>query len=58
MNIVPQNYNNLLKNIILNTFSSNLESILYNSINDSNSVFNYVNLLSNLDNYLCNIALM
>ena len=56
MNIVPQNYNNLLKNIILNTFSSNLESILYNSINDSNNVFNYVNLLSNLDNSLCNIA--
>lgn len=56
MNIVPQNYNNLLKNIILNTFSSNLESILHNIFDSSNNVFNYVNLLSNLDNYLCNIA--
>ena len=56
MNIVPQNYNNLLKNIILNTFSSNLESILHNIFDSSNNVFNYVNLLSNLDNSLCNIA--
>ena len=56
MNIVSQNYNNLLKNIILETFSSNLESVLHNTINSSNNVFNYVNLLSNLDNTLCSIA--
>ena len=56
MNIVSQNYNNLLKNIILEAFSSNLECILHNNINSSNNVFNYVNLLSNLDNTLCDIA--
>lgn len=56
MNIVSQNYNNLLKNIVLEAFSSNLESVLYNNVNSSNNVFNYVNLLSNLDNTLCNIA--
>lgn len=56
MNIVSQNYNNLLKNIISNTFSSSLDYMLSQFNNVSNNVFNYVNLLSNLDNTLCDIA--
>ena len=53
MNILSQNYNNLLKNMIFEVFSNNLK----NQLNNTNSdVFNYINLLSNLDETLSNIA--
>ena len=56
MNIVSQNYNNLLKNIISNAFSFSLDYMFNQFNNESNNVFNYVNLLSNLDNAFCDIA--
>lgn len=55
MNILSQNYNNLLKNMIFNVFTSNLKQKL-NSLDSNNNVFNYINLLSNLDESLCLIA--
>lgn len=55
MNIILQNYNDLLKKIIFETFSSNLKEKL-NKIDSSGNVMNYINLLSNLDESLCIIA--
>lgn len=55
MNIIPNNYEKILKEMIFNQFSSNLKKELYKTDN-TNKVFNYINLLSNLDNSLCNIA--
>ncbi len=55
MNIISNNYEKILKKMIFNQFSSNLKKELYKT-NNTNKVFNYINLLSNLDNSLCNIA--
>lgn len=55
MNIISNHYEKILKNMIFSEFFSNLKKELYNKDN-SNKVFNYINLLSNLDNTLCNIA--
>ena len=55
MNIISNNYEKILKEMIFNQFSSNLKKELYKT-NNTNKVFNYINLLSNLDNSLCNIA--
>lgn len=41
--------------MIFNQFSSNLKKVLFKS-NNTNNVFNYINLLSNLDRSLCFIA--
>jgi len=54
MNIIPNNYENVLKEMIFSQFSDNLKKKL-DSISDNN-VFNYINLLSNLDESLCEIA--
>lgn len=55
MNIIPNNYEKVLKEMIFNQFSSNLKKEL-NKPNNTNDVFNYVNLLSNLDNSLSETA--
>ena len=55
MNIIPNNYEKILKEMIFNQFSSNLKKELYKT-NNTNKVFNYIDLISNLDNSLCNIA--
>lgn len=55
MTIISNNYEKILKEMIFNQFSSNLKKELYKTDN-TNKVFNYINLLSNLDNSLCNIA--
>jgi hypothetical protein len=55
MNIISNNYEKILKEMIFNQFSSNLKKELYKT-NNKNKVFNYIDLLSNLDNSLCNIA--
>ena len=55
MNIIPNNYEKILKEMIFNQFSSNLKKQLYKTDN-TNKVFNYINLISNLDNSLCDIA--
>ena len=55
MNIIPNNYEKILKEMIFNQFSSNLKKELYRT-DDTNKVFNYINLISNLDNSLCSIA--
>lgn len=55
MNIISNNYEKVLKEMIFNQFSSNLKKELYKNDN-INEVFNYVNLLSSLDESLCNIA--
>jgi len=55
MNIISNNYEKILKEMIFNQFSSNLKKALYNTDN-TNKVFNYIDLVSNLDNSLCNIA--
>lgn len=55
MNIISNNYEKILKEMIFNQFSSNLKKELYKT-NNTNKVFNYISLLSNIDNSLCNIA--
>lgn len=55
MNIIPNNYEKILKEMIFNQFSSNLKKQLYKTDN-TNKVFNYIDLISNLDSSLCNIA--
>lgn len=55
MNIILQNYNDLLKKLIFDNFSNNLKEKLDASDNNGN-VMNYVNLLSNLDESLCIVA--
>lgn len=55
MNIISNNYEKILKEMIFNQFSSNLKKQLYKTDN-TNKVFNYIDLISNLDNSLCNIA--
>ena len=53
--IISNNYEKILKEMIFNQFSSNLKKELYKT-NNTNNVFNYIDLLSNLYNSLCNIA--
>lgn len=55
MNIISNNYEKILKEMIFNQFYKNLKEQL-NKTNNTNKVFNYIDLLSNLDNSLCNIA--
>lgn len=55
MDIISNNYEKILKEMIFNQFSSNLKKELYKTDN-TNKVFNYIHLLSNLDNSLCEIA--
>ena len=55
MNIILQNYNDLLKKMIFDTFSNNLKERL-NKIDINGNVMNYIDLLSNLDESLCVIA--
>ena len=55
MNIILQNYTDLLKKLIFDNFSNNLKKQL-NEIDSNGNVMNYVNLLSNLDESLCAIA--
>lgn len=55
MEIITQNYENILKDLIIKNFSDILTSNIYT--NDSkNRVFNYIDILSNLDSKLCEIA--
>lgn len=55
MNIISNNYEKILKEMIFNQFSSNLKKELYKN-ETRNNVFNYIDLLSKLDNSLCEIA--
>ena len=55
MNIISNNYTKVLKEMIFNKFSSKLKQIL-NKKESANKVFNYINLLSTLDESLCKIA--
>lgn len=55
MDIISKNYEKILKEMIFNQFSLNLRKKL-NKIDNINKVFNYIDLLSDLDNSLCEIA--
>ena len=54
MNIISNNYEKILKEMIFNQFSLNLKKEIEK--NNTNKVFNYIDLISNLDNTLCEIA--
>lgn len=54
-NIILQNYNNLLKKVLFDIFSTNLKHQI-NKFNINGDVMNYISLLSNIDESLCNIA--
>ena len=56
MNIISNNYEKILKEMIFNQFYKNLKKILNKTNNNTNKVFNYVDLIYNLDNSLCDIA--
>ena len=55
MDIISKKYEKILIELIFNKFSSNLKEKL-NKTNNNNKVFNYIDLLSDLDNSLCEIA--
>lgn len=55
MTNIPQNYNKMLKNIIFNIYSTNLNNKL-DLLDNTNKVLNYVDILSSLDQSLCDIA--
>ena len=55
MNIISDNYTKILKEMIFTKFSNRLKKIL-NKKENTNKVFNYINLLSTLDKSLCQIA--
>ena len=54
MNIISNNYENVLKEMIISKFSDNLRKELNKS--NVNPIFNYINFSSNLDETLCNLA--
>ena len=55
MNIITNNYEKVLQEMIFNQFSDNLKRELDKNIN-RNNIFNYIDLLANLDQSLCEIA--
>ena len=55
MSIISNNYEKILKEMIFDQFSQKLKEQL-NKTNNINKVFNYISLLSSLDNSLCEIA--
>lgn len=55
MDILSQNYNNLLKKMIFDVFTATLKDKL-ERLDNNHNVFNYINLLSNIDETLCSIA--
>jgi hypothetical protein len=55
MTIITNNYEKVLKEMIFSEFSNNLKKELYKE-DKLNNVLNYINLLSNLDESLCEIA--
>lgn len=54
MNTISNNYEKVLKEIIINQLTSNLKKEL-NKIN-TNNIFNYIDLITNLDETLCDIT--
>lgn len=56
MNSIPNNYINVLQKLIFSNFSSHLKKQL-DTLDTNNNVFNYVGLLSTLDQTLCEIAI-
>ena len=55
MNILSHNYILCLKNLIKDLINNKFDS-LFDSLNPNNSVFNYINILSNLDSSFCDLA--
>ena len=56
MTSIINNYEKILKEMIFNQFSENFKQKLIKS-NNINNVFNYIDIISNLDQLLCEIAL-
>lgn len=54
MNNISQNYINLLENLVLDIFKSNIKNKLKQS--NEHSVVNYINLISNIDGSLSELA--
>ena len=50
MNIILQNYNNLITNLIKDYYSNKIERIISNF--NTFNVFNYINLISSMDNFM------
>ncbi len=55
MTIITNNYEKILKEMIFKQFSENLRKIL-NKKSNINNVFNYIDIISSLDETLCEIA--
>lgn len=56
MEIITQNYEKILKNMIIDKFSEIINNQM-SLTNESNQVFNYIKILDTLDDKLCEIAL-
>lgn len=55
MEIITHNYNNILKEMIINNFKDIINKNDYRNDN-KNKVFNYIDILSNMDETLCELA--
>ena len=55
MNIISHNYILCLKNLMKELINKKFDS-LFDCLNPNDSVFNYINILSNLDESFCNLA--
>ena len=55
MEIITQNYENILENLIINNFSEIINKNKCLNPNE-NKVFNYISILDTLDETICNIA--
>ena len=55
MNIISHNYILCLKNLMKELINEKFDT-LYDCLNPNNTVFNYIDILSNLDNSLCNFS--
>ena len=53
MNIILQNYKNLIQNIFKSTFIDKMDYII-NNFDGLNNINNYINLISSFDDFLCN----
>lgn len=55
MEIISQNYDNVLKELIIKNFSSLIKDNIFRE-NGKNKVYNYIDLLSYIDEKLCELA--
>ena len=55
MNIITDNYKKLIKNVLENLITKNIDK-LFSNLDTKNCIDNYINVIKNIDNFTFNIA--